>query len=116
MDKRAGLGGGVTREEARSAAKSAEQPPVLVWATTGEGIEALLQAIDARLGRRDEIIDLVIPAEQGRLINWIYEEAELLERENLDSGEVRVRVRVAAEKKPRLLAQMRSAGTAAAAG
>ncbi len=107
---------GVTREEALSAARFAEQPPVLVSATTGEGIEALLQAIDARLGRRDEILDLVIPAEQGRLINWIYEEAELLERENLDSGEVRVRVRVAAEKKPRLLAQMRSAGTAAAAG
>ena len=39
------------REQALSAAKWVERRPVLVSAITGEGIEALLQTIDARLGR-----------------------------------------------------------------
>lgn len=105
----------VTRTQALSAAKFAEQPPVLVSATTGEGMAGLLEAIDARLGSRDEIVELTVPADAGRLINWIYEEAELLERENLASGEVRLRMRVAGEKKQRLLAQMRHAGAVATA-
>ncbi len=102
----------VTREEAVSAARWVEGGPVLVSATTGEGIEALLGAIDARLGRSDEILNLVIPAHEGRLVNWLYEEAEVLDREALESGEVRVRLRIAAEKKERLNAQVRRAGAA----
>ena len=100
----------ITRGEALSAAKWAERRPVLVSAATGEGIEALLQAVDERLGRSDAALELVIPAHEGRLLNWLYEEAEVLEREALDTGEVRVRVRIAAEKKERLLAQVRRAG------
>jgi GTP-binding protein HflX len=102
----------VTREEAMSAARWTERPPVLVSAVTGEGIEALLAAIDTRLGRGDAILELIVPAHEGRLLNWLYEEAEVQEREALESGEVRVRVRIAAEKKERLMAQARRAGTA----
>ncbi len=102
----------VTREEAESAAKWAEGKPVAVSATTGEGIEALLLAIDTRLGRNDEVLDLIVPAHEGRLVNWLYEEAEVLDRQALETGEVRVRVRIAAEKKERLLAQIRRSGAA----
>jgi GTPase len=102
----------VTREEAMSAARWTERPPVLVSAVTGEGIETLLAAIDTRLGRRDAILELIVPAHEGRLLNWLYEEAEVQEREALESGEVRVRVRIAAEKRERLMAQARRAGTA----
>jgi GTP-binding protein HflX len=102
----------VTREEATGAARWPERPPVLVSAMTGEGIDALLAGIDARLGRADEIVDLVIPAHEGGFINWLYEEAEVMQREALDSGEVRARVRIAGEKKDRLIAQARRAGVA----
>lgn len=105
----------LTRAEAMSAARFADERPVLVSAETGEGLDQLLNAIDSRLGRCDEVLDLVVPAGAGRLINWVYEEAELIERENLTSGEVRLRVRVAAEKKQRLLAQVRAAGAATTA-
>jgi len=100
----------VTLQEAHSAARWADRRPVLVSAATGEGMADLLQAIDTRLGRRDEIIDLVIPAHQGRLINWLYEEAEVLDRVEEATGEVRVRVRIASEKKERLNAHVRRAG------
>lgn len=103
---------GPTREEAVSAARFADRPPALVSAATGEGIDGLLAEIDKRLGRGDAVVELVIPAHEGRLINWLYEEAEVLAREALDNGETRARVRVAAEKKERLLAQARRAGAA----
>ena len=73
-------------------------------------MDDLLAAIDARLGWGDELLDLVIPAHEGRLVNWLYEEAQVLQREALETGEVRARVRIAGEKKERLLAQVRRAG------
>jgi len=100
----------VTRAEAMSAAQWVERKPVLVSAATGEGIDTLLDAIDARLGRADALVELVIPAHQRRLVNWLYEESEVLEREDLESGEVKAQVRIAAEKKERLNAQARRAG------
>jgi GTPase len=105
----------VMRTEAEAAAKWAEQPPVLVSATTGEGIEALLAAIDARLGHADAVLELVIPAHEGRLLNWLYEEAEVLGRHELETGEVQVSVRIAAEKRDRLEAQLRRAGAVSTA-
>jgi GTP-binding protein HflX len=102
----------LTREEAVSASRFADRPPALVSAATGEGIDGLLAEIDKRLGRGDAVLELVIPAHEGRLINWLYEEAEVLAREALDNGETRARVRVAAEKKERLFAQARRAGAA----
>jgi GTP-binding protein HflX len=105
----------VMRTEAEAAAKWAEQPPVLVSATTGEGIEALLAAIDARLGHADAVLELVIPAHEGRLLNWLYEEAEVLGRHELETGEVQVSVRIAAEKREPLEAQLRRAGAVSTA-
>ena len=46
----------VTREEAKSAARWLERPPVLVSAVSGEGIDTLLAEIDRRLGRGDVIL------------------------------------------------------------
>jgi len=102
----------VTRAQAQNAANWPERRPVLVSAASGEGIDELLLAIDARLGLRDEILRLVIPAHEGRLLSWLYQEAEVLERETSPTGEVKARVRIAAEKKERLNAQARRAGAA----
>jgi GTP-binding protein HflX len=105
----------LTRSEAESAARFAEQAPVLVSATTGEGIEELLAAIDARLGHADAVLELIVPAHEGRLLNWLYEEAQVLERHELETGEVRIKVRIASEKKERLDAQLRRAGATSTA-
>jgi GTP-binding protein HflX len=102
----------VTRHEAVSVAQWAERKPALVSAVTGEGIEALLDAIDGRLGHADAIVEVLIPAHEGRLVNWLYEESEVLAREDLETGEVKAKVRIAAEKKERLNAQARRAGAA----
>jgi GTPase len=102
----------VTRHEALSAAQWAERKPALVSAVTGEGIETLLDGIDGRFGHADAIVEVLIPAHEGRLVNWLYEESEVLAREDLETGEVKAKVRIAAEKKERLNAQARRAGAA----
>jgi len=100
----------VTRKEAQAAARFRDPRPALISATTGQGLDALLKAIDARLGAHDEILTVTLPAHEGRLIHWLYEHADVLERSEDDEGTVTARVRVASEKKPRLLNQLRRAG------
>ena len=91
-----------------------ERHPALVSAVTGEGIDALLEAIDARLGRADEVLTLTVPAREGRLIHWLHENADVMEAADVRRQRCDVfRIRVASEKKQRLLAQLKAAGVAA---
>ncbi|MFN0219130.1 MAG: GTPase HflX [Hyphomicrobium sp.] len=87
-----------------------ERQPALVSAATGQGFDALLEAIDARLGRADEMLDIVITSQHGALISWLYENTDVLERTETESGAVALRVRVASEKKARVIGQLRKAG------
>ena len=87
-----------------------ERSPVLVSAATGEGLAALLDSIDARLGKADEVIDLAIPGHLGALISWLYENTDVMSRTVTDDGAIELRVRVASEKKAHVIGQLRKAG------
>lgn len=100
----------VTRQEAEAAARFRSPPPVLMSAVTGEGVARLLDTIDARLGAADEILTLTLPAGEGRLLAWMHENADVLSQETRDNGEIVTRVRIASEKKMRLLRQLELAG------
>ena len=83
---------------------------VLVSALTGEGIEALRAALDAELGRNDEIFDLMIPAGEGRLLSWLHDNAEVLEQKTEGSGAVLARIRIEPAAKGKLAGQLKRAG------
>ena len=100
----------VTRTEAEAAARFRSPPPVLMSAVTGEGVARLLDTIDGRLGIADEILTLTLPAHEGRLLAWMHENADVLSQETRDDGEIVTRVRIASEKKMRLLRQLELAG------
>ncbi len=87
-----------------------ERNPVLVSAATGQGIAALFDAIDARLGSADEVLDVIIPGHEGALIAWLYENTDVMSRTAADDGALHVRIRLASEKKDRAIAQLRKAG------
>lgn len=89
-----------------------ERAPVPVSAITGAGLAQLLQSIDERLGKADEILELEIPGHQGALIAWLYENADVMARDTRDDGVLHMRVRVASEKKARIIGQLRKAGLA----
>jgi GTP-binding protein HflX len=99
------------REEAERAIARSEPRPVLVSALGGEGIEALLAAIDARLGLRDEILTVEIPASASRLLSWLHAHAEVLDEEACaETGAVTARFRIDAAGRGKLAGQLKRAG------
>lgn len=96
--------------ELRYEAQRDERHPVLVSAHSGAGLDDLFAAIDQRLGLADEVLELEVPGHQGQLIAWLYENGEVLSRTTGADGELQLRVRVASEKKDRVVAKLRSAG------
>ncbi len=89
-----------------------ERHPVLVSAAQRIGLDGLFAAIDARLGRADEVLDLVIPGSDGALISWLHENTDVMERVSLDTGAVSLKVRVASERKAHVIGQLRKANIA----
>jgi GTPase len=100
------------RQEMERAAERAGRSLLLVSAATGEGIDGLLAAIDARLGERDEILTLEIPATQGRLLSWLHDNAEVLDQQREETGAVTLRVRIDPAVRGKFEGHMKRAGLA----
>ena len=83
------------RENLRNIAarRAADVPCFLVSAETGEGIEALLIAIEERLAATRTTLDLSIDAADGAGISWLHRNAEVLAKE-LRDGHYDMTVRV----------------------
>jgi len=78
----------------RIASRANEAPVALVSALTGEGIGALLERIETRLGEARETREVTVAAEDGAGLAWAYVHAEVLSRETLADGAQRLRLRV----------------------
>jgi GTP-binding protein HflX len=83
---------------------------VLLSALTGEGIESLHAALDAELGRHDEVLDLEIPVGEGRLLSWLHANTEVLDQKTEGSGAVLARIRIEPAAKGKLAGQLKRAG------
>jgi GTP-binding protein HflX len=64
-----------------AARRPPERPCFLVSAVTGEGIDALLTAIEDRLAAKRITLDLSIDAADGAGISWLHRNAEVLSKE-----------------------------------
>ncbi len=95
--------------ELQHEARRNERAPVLVSAATGEGLDDLYAALDTRLGAHDAVLNLQIPASDGRLLAWLHENTEILERIDGEDGTVSLRLRVPGEKRDRVIGQLRKA-------
>jgi GTP-binding protein HflX len=83
--------------------------PVLVSALTGLGVDGLLALIEERLTAKRPTFLLRLGPEDGSGLNWIYEQAEVLDREAGEGGSTLLRVRVAPERESRLLSRFPAA-------
>jgi GTP-binding protein HflX len=75
---------------------------VLVSAVTGFGLDALRAAIERKLNRARQTIEIRLKPDEGSLSNWIYENCEVVARAALDEGITALRIRVPPEKRDRL--------------
>jgi GTP-binding protein HflX len=76
-----------------AARRPPERPCFLVSAVSGEGIDALLAAIEDRLAATRTTLDLSIDAADGAGISWLHRNAEVLNKE-LHDGRFAMTVRV----------------------
>jgi GTP-binding protein HflX len=76
-----------------AARRPADHPCFLVSAETGEGIDALLAAIEERLAATRTTLSLSIDASDGAGISWLHRNAEVLNKE-LHDGRFDMTVRV----------------------
>jgi len=72
--------------------------PVLVSAVTGEGTQALVAAIEERLGRRRVVLDLVLDPADGAGVSWLHRHTEVMEKALGDDGKLAMTVRVDPDK------------------
>jgi GTP-binding protein HflX len=71
-----------------------DQRPVLVSALSGQGIDDLVKAIEARLGLRRVVLDLVVDPADGAGMSWLYRHTEVMEKSLGDDGKMAMTVRV----------------------
>jgi GTP-binding protein HflX len=72
--------------------------PVLVSALTGEGLDRLAAAIQARITARRVGLDLVVPAGDGQGLGFAYAQGEVLSRREDEDGSVVLALRVTPER------------------
>ncbi len=73
---------------------------VPVSALTGEGLDALRRAIDARLSAGLETLEVSVPTTDGARLAWLYEHGEVLSRQDGDDA-IRLTVRISAADRAR---------------
>jgi GTPase len=74
--------------------RPADSRPVLVSALTGEGVERLTAAIEARLSTRRVVLDLTLSPTDGAGVSWLHRHTEVLEKSLTADNDLAVTVRV----------------------
>jgi GTPase len=98
-------------EEARARLDNlAERQPaarraVPVSAVTGEGIDRLTAAIEARLAARRQTLEIALDPADGAGLSWLYRHSEVLHKHLRDDGQLAVTVRADADKAARVRAK-----------
>lgn len=82
-----------------------ETRPVLVSALNGQGVDLLLAEIEARIARERITYRLSLSASEGALLHWLYENGEMLDREDLEDGRIKTLIRLTPDREARFLAR-----------
>jgi GTPase len=78
--------------------RPAEERPVLVSAITGEGIDALGSAIEARLSAGRVLLELRLDPADGAGVSWLYRHTEVIHKAMDDTGHITMTVRANPDK------------------
>ena len=67
-------------------------------AVTGEGADRLLELLERRLGRTDEVYEVFISTEDGGGQSWLYRSGQVLRREPAGASRVRFLARLSQDR------------------
>jgi len=92
--------------EAIRATRSGDNAPLLTSAITGEGLDSLLVEIETRISTNDSLLEFDLPLTAMGHLNWIYENAQVIDRQDLEDGTLHLTVRVPGAVKDALMAKV----------
>ncbi len=84
------------RARRRAADNGAGYGPVLVSAKTGDGLDALLDAVDAAVTEGAAVYQFALPPTAGRALAWLHEHGDVLEERAGEDGVLTVAARLSA--------------------
>ena len=87
-----------TRATLEHQASRSQQTIVLASAKTGEGIDRLTDVLGEALSASDREMTVHVTPENGSGLHWLYQNTQVLERDDCDDGSSRLQVRVPHEK------------------
>ncbi len=70
-----------------------EENAFLVSAQTGEGSDPLLELVEARIAGSDNVLEIDLPVESMRHLNWIYQNTHIIERSDQIDGSLKLKLR-----------------------
>lgn len=94
------------RTEVENQCSRLKNKAVLVSAETGEGMDTLLELIDRYIRVGEKTIDIEIAPTDGALLNWLYENSEILEKDYREDGATLVKARLSGPKAGQLENQL----------
>ena len=78
--------------------QSATEPAhIPISAVTGEGIDRLLRLIEEKLSGKTSEFDCTIDVSKLKHLDWIYQNAAVLIRDDLDDGSLQLRLRMSGQ-------------------
>ena len=92
----------VARQRLLGSSPSAAGARVPISALSGEGVDALLAAIDSALSIDEKPVDLDVPQSDGALLAWLYRHGRVLERRDGEEGTTHLRVMLDTAARARL--------------
>lgn len=75
---------------------------MLVSAISGEGTEALLAKVEDIIADSDNVIDITLPLDKLGRLPWIYKNAHIIERNDLETGAIAMKLRAGREVRSEL--------------
>ena len=73
----------------QTATSQSQGPSIhMVSALSGEGVEQLLAEIEHRIAGKAEVLELDVPSDSMNVLQWVYENSIVREREDLEDGGV----------------------------
>ncbi len=91
-----------------AARQTSDQHPIPVSALTGEGIDRVVDAIEARLSESRLTLEVSIDPADGAGLSWLYRHSEVLVKDMRDDGRLAVTVRADPDNAARVRARFNS--------
>ena len=92
--------------DAIRATRSDADAPLLVSAATGQGVDDLLDLVESRISSHEKLVEFDLALEAMQHLSWIYENTNVVDREDREDGSLHMKVRANGPVREELLGRV----------